>query len=241
MTPQVIFKNDDYAVLSKPAGMIVNNADTSRDEYTLQDWVREEFGIVEDDSSEFLRRGGIVHRLDKETSGVILVALNEKSFSFMQSQFRERKVEKEYIALCHGKMINKGYLNVPIGRLPWNRMKFGVIPKGRESYTEFKVLSNYILRDGKNKYELSLVKAFPKTGRTHQIRVHFQYAGHPIFADSLYGGRKMYNIDKKYLHRHFLHASKITFLSPTTESTVSYEACLTPELNYLLDKLERLT
>lgn len=240
MIPQVIFKDENYAVLSKPSGMIVNNADTSKEVHTLQDWVKEVFGLEEGNVSDFLKRSGIVHRLDKETSGAILIAFNEKSFSFLQNQFKERIVEKEYIALCHGKMVEEGHISAPIGRLPWNRMRFGVLPKGRESYTEFKVLKKYVLRDGKNKYDLSLVNAFPKTGRTHQIRVHFQYAGHPIFADPLYGGRKTYNIDKKYLDRHFLHASKIAFRSPTTGAMVNYDVPLAPELNDLLNSHETI-
>lgn len=240
--PEIIFSNTDYIVLNKPSGMIVNNADTNRDVFTLQDFVQEQFVLErqtdDPDKSEFLQRGGIVHRLDKETSGVLLVALNEQTFKNLQSQFKERTTEKEYTALCHGKINSGGEINVPIGRLPWNRMRFGVIPSGRESQTTFEVDRHYVLSEGKVHEELTLLNVFPKTGRTHQIRVHLQYAGHPIFGDSLYAGRKTYNHDKKYLQRHFLHARKITVTSPTTLERVTYEASLSPEL---VDFLAQLT
>ena len=240
---QIIFNDENYAILNKPAGMIVNNADTSRKVVTVQDWVEENFKLQEkgDGSggeSEFLKRGGIVHRLDKETSGALIVALNEESFVFLQNQFKERTVKKEYIALCHGKMIDESEISAPIGRLPWNRMRFGVIPQGRAAHTKFKTITHYHLKEGKSFEELSLLRVFPVTGRTHQIRVHLQYAGHPIFADPLYGGRKTYNHDKKYLARHFLHAEKISFISPTSEKNVTYEAPLSPELSALLKLLE---
>ena len=247
MQPEILFQDENYLIVNKPSGMIVNNADTSKDLFTLQDFINKNFparlasesvagrqlstfNSELGSASEFLNRGGIVHRLDKETSGVLIVALNEESFAFLQQQFKDRTTKKEYTALCHGKLVEEGEINVPIGRLPWNRMRFGVIPQGRESYTKFKTIEHKVLLDGKNKEDLSLVRVFPLTGRTHQIRVHFQYVGHPIFADSLYAGRKTYDHDKHYLNRHFLHASNITFISPTTKETVTYEAPLSPEL-----------
>ncbi len=233
--PQVIFQDENFVVINKPSGMIVNNADTARDEYTVQDWILENYKLqtsnenIEKDS-EFEKRGGIVHRLDKETSGALIVALNSDSFDLIQKQFKDRIVKKEYIALVHGKLVTEGEINVPIGRLPWNRMRFGVIPQGRESYTKFKTLSHKKLIDGRNTEELSLVEVYPQTGRTHQIRVHMQYAGHPIYADSLYAGRKTFARDRKHLNRHFLHASKISFISPTTEKKVTFLVPLTSEL-----------
>lgn len=236
LIPEVLFKDDDILVVSKPAGMIVNNADTSRKVYTLQDFVKENFPIGKSKTSEsdFFKRGGIVHRLDKETSGVLIIARNEESFINLQAQFKEHRVDKVYTALCHGKLVSEGEINVPIGRLPWNRMRFGVIPQGREAHTKFKVLKHLCLKTGKSSEVLSLVEVYPKTGRTHQIRVHFQYASFPIFSDALYAGRKIYANDKKYLNRHFLHASKITFSHPKTNVKMTIEAPLTSELvNFL--------
>ncbi len=239
IVPQIIYQNDDFLVINKPAGMIVNNADTSRDEFTVQDWVEEKIKKQKENSNnvetDFEKRGGIVHRLDKETSGALIIALTEDAFTKLQSQFKNREVEKVYLALCHGQMVAEGEINVPIGRLPWNRMRFGVIPQGRESYTKFKTLKHFTFVNGREKEKLSLVEVYPKTGRTHQIRVHLQYAGHPIFADSLYSGRKTYARDKKFLGRHFLHASKITITNPVTEKRQTFEAPLVAELSSFLD------
>ncbi len=237
-TPELLHTTQSYIIINKPAGMIVNNADTSKAVYTVQDYVADNFEIEKaDPQSEFTKRGGIVHRLDKETSGVLIIALTEIAFTAIQSQFKNREVSKEYIALCHGKLPEEGQINAPIGRLPWNRMRFGVIPSGRESYTEFKLIGIKQFVDGKKKEALSLIRVFPKTGRTHQIRVHMQYSGHPIFADSLYAGRKTYASDKKYLQRHFLHAAKIQFTDPETSSIVNFEAPLTSDLVAFLAQL----
>lgn len=238
--PEVIHSEPEFIIINKPAGMIVNKADTAKDEYTIQDWVDKNYRLTDEDdsSSEFLRRGGIVHRLDKETSGVLIIALTKEAFIALQKQFKEKIVQKEYIALVHGKLVTEGELNVPIGRLPWNRMRFGVIPQGRESFTRFRVLEYKVLKEGKKSEILSLVAVFPKTGRTHQIRVHMQYAGHPIFADSLYAGRKNIVHDRKHLSRHFLHAKKITLKNPVTGKEMSFEAPLSPEL---VDFLSTLT
>lgn len=240
-TPQVLFSDENFIVITKPYGMIVNNADTSNNFYTVQDWVLENYPFSNPNSqvdSEFLNRGGIVHRLDKETSGALIVALNEKSFLELQKQFKERTVKKEYIAVVHGKLVAEGEINVPIGRLPWNRMRFGVIPQGRESYTKFRTVAFKKLNGGRETEELSLVEVHPQTGRTHQIRVHMQYAGHPIFADSLYAGRKQIARDRKHLNRHFLHASKISFISPTTQKKVEFISPLTSELVDFLGQLQ---
>lgn len=243
MSPQIIHCDSNIVVLNKPAGMIVNNADTSRNDFTVHDYVSKNFKLTSSNESslgekEFLDRGGIVHRLDKETSGALLVALNEQTFRALQKQFKERTVKKEYVALCHGKMIEEGEINVPIGRLPWNRMRFGVIPQGREAYTKFKTVSHHKLIDGRSVEELSLLKVFPQTGRTHQIRVHLQYAGHPVFADALYAGRKTILRDRKFLSRHFLHASTISFVDPGSEKHITYEAPLSKELSDFLKILK---
>src|SRR3989344_3955664 len=148
---------------------------------------------------EFKSRRGIAHRLDKETSGILLITKNPISFLNLQSQFKERKVEKTYVALVHGEVKpGTGEINVPVGRLPFNRKRFGVIAGGRESITKYKVLSikHYAVPAGRQvsdgkKEPLSLLELYPKTGRTHQIRVHLKYFGYPVFSDPLYGGRKI--------------------------------------------------
>lgn len=231
----IIFENDDFMVIDKPFGLTVNKSDTTTGEETLQDLVNA-LGKVEHDSSneEFTNRGGIVHRLDKETSGVIIVAKNAAAFSALQAQFKERRVEKQYVALAHGEINPKtGDIDVPVGRLPWNRKRFGALAGGREAQTHYEVIKEYIL----DKEILSLVRLFPKTGRTHQIRVHLKFINHPIFGDPLYGGRKTSRSDRKILPRVFLHAEKIAFYDPKTNERVEFEAKLSKELSQTLDKL----
>ena len=200
---------------------------------------KNETGIVTHDRiSEFLKRGGVVHRLDKETSGVLIIAKNEESFINLQKQFKEGRVEKTYIALCHGEIKpSTGEINIPIGRLPWNRMRFGVLPQGREARSKYKVLSIKYLVSNDLREPLSLVEVYPETGRTHQIRVHMQYIGHPILADELYAGRKISKRDRKLLPRHFLHASKIEFYHPQTGEKLTFESPLPKDLASFLSKL----
>lgn len=248
MNITILFEDDYLLIIDKPAGITVNRAETTRHETTIQDWAEEKLGITYEVSSikygdrdwtpaiEFSQRGGIVHRLDKETSGVLILAKTPEAFVELQRQFREREVKKIYQALSHGKIQPvEGEINVPVGRLPWNRKQFGIVPGGRESKTLYKVLSYY--QQQKTKEVLSLVELYPQSGRTHQIRVHLKYIGHPIFSDFLYAGRKTARDDRKILSRVFLHASKISFSHPRTKETMSFESPLSPELQELLKTL----
>lgn len=229
MEPKIIFEDDHLLVIDKPSGMTVNRADTTRGEQTLQDFVIQYLHLpqprIEKDEdgyrNAFLERSGIVHRLDKETSGLILTAKTEKAFRELQKQFKERTVQKRYIALVHGVVKpGEGEINVPIGRQEWNRMRFGVVAGGKEAQTNYHALDYRIAKKGKEK--LTLVELEPKTGRTHQIRVHMKYLGYPLFADFLYAGRKTQRADRKHLSRVFLHAAKISFLHPETGERMSF-------------------
>lgn len=234
---KVLFENDDYFVIDKPAGVTVNRSDTTGGELTLQDLVEKEGKIDKSDSDqEFLNRSGIVHRLDKETSGVLIIAKNSIAFRKVQAQFKERTVEKSYLALVHGKLIlEKGEINVPVGRLPWNRKRFGVLAGGREASTSYEVISNFQLPITNE--ALSLVRLFPKTGRTHQIRVHLKYINHPIFSDPLYGGRKVSKKDRQTLPRIFLHAHSISFNDPSTDERKKIVSELNKDLSDFLNLL----
>ena len=260
MEPRVIFEDNDLLVLDKPAGMIVNRSDTTKGEKTVQDVVEDYLKITnpklqipnkskipnsniqnnldfKDSDLVFRSRAGIVHRLDKETSGILLVAKNPQAFINLQAQFKERKVQKTYIALAHGKIEPEvGEINVSVGRLPWNRKRFGVIADGRESVTKYKTINNLQLTIDHE--PLTLLELYPKSGRTHQIRVHLQYIHHPIFSDPLYAGRKTSRNDRKLLSRVFLHASKISFCHPAKNEMVSFESPLPEELNKFLETLE---
>ncbi len=196
-------------------------------------------GKVYNIEEEFYNRGGIVHRLDKETSGILLVAKNPESFGKLKQQFMSRTVKKTYTALAHGKIIpEKGEINAPVGRLPFNRTHFGVVAGGREALTYYSVISNYQFSISKKNIEvLTLSELYPQTGRTHQIRVHLKYLGHPIFSDELYAGRKTAREDRKYLPRLFLHASKISFNHPSTGKSIKIEIPLPQDLQTFLSNL----
>lgn len=235
-TLSLIFEDKVLLVVDKPAGVIVNASDTTAREITLQDMVTSYLHLAPysgekvdsyNTTQVFHSRAGIVHRLDKETSGVILVAKNPEAFAALQKQFKERVVQKVYVALVHGEVIPKqGEIRAPIGRLPWNRMRFGVLAEGREALTTYEVMQTYI----RGKETFSLLHLFPHTGRTHQLRVHTKYIQHPIVADELYAGRKVARNDRKALSRIFLHAFRITFQHPVTNQQVTYESPLPQEL-----------
>lgn len=234
LQPTILYEDVHMVVLNKPAGMIVNNADTTKGEETLQDWIEGKFPKEEKDGSDFYNRAGIVHRLDKETSGIILVAKTPEAFIELQRQFKERIVKKTYIALAHGKVFPEGgTINVPVGRLPWNRMQFGVVAGGRDSVTRYRVISN--LQFPISNEQMTLLELYPETGRTHQIRVHLKHIGFPIFSDPLYGGRKQARADRKVLNRVFLHAAKILFLHPSTQKEISIESPMPDELQKVLN------
>jgi 23S rRNA pseudouridine1911/1915/1917 synthase len=233
---KIIFEDEDILVLDKPSGVTVNKADTTKDEFTVQDYLEEKFKnnnayLSADQESDFYKRAGFVHRIDKETSGVLVVAKNPQSFENLQAQFKDRKVSKAYIALVHGHVDSSdGEISVPVGRLPWNRKRFGVLAGGKEAVTRYKILEKF-------EKPFTLMELNPKTGRTHQIRVHLKYFNHPIFGDSLYAGRKTSRDDRKTLERFFLHAQKISFYHPKTGDKVEFESPLPTELENVLSIL----
>ncbi len=232
LTPGIIFEDDEIVVVDKPAGWIVNDAATAKGQPTIQDWLRENFKFPIFNSLEC--RNGIVHRLDKETSGILLVAKNKNTFEYLQSQFKERGVKKSYTALLHGKLEKEeGIIEAEVGRLPWNRRRFGVLPGGRYSKTKYKVRE--IL--AKDKESFSLVDFYPETGRTHQIRIHARHIGHPIVGDEFYAGRKTARNDRKWCPRLFLHASEITFTHRDKE--ITFQSDLATDLETVLHSLEK--
>lgn len=232
MEPEIIFKDESLLILNKPPGWIVNEARTARDQPVIQRWVALNFKFPI--SNDRIFRNGIVHRLDKETSGILIVAKTEAAFKDLQSQFKARQVKKEYLALAHGKIEPKtGIVEVPVGRLPWNRERFGVLPGGRAAETNYKVKKYY----EKEKEKFSFLALKPKTGRTHQIRIHLKHLGYPIVSDEFYAGRKTARADRKWCPRLFLHASKISFKHPGSKKPVSYESGLPQDLMTSLQKL----
>lgn len=248
---KIIFENSKFLAVDKPAGVIVNRADTSKNFVTLQDMIEERYKISEtprvegkefiidgyNKFDEFISRSGIVHRLDKETSGIILVAKDPQTFLELQNQFKTSQVKKKYIALVHGHVSDsEGEIDAPVARLPWNRKRFGIHPEGREAKTQFKVLE--IIKGAHE--NTSLLEVAPLTGRTHQIRVHFQHIHHPIFADELYAGRKTARDDRKILGRHFLHAYQISFIDPETKKVLVLESLLPQDLANTVEILKKV-
>lgn len=274
---KIIYEDNDLLVIDKPAGMVVNRAETVKRE-TVQDWVETKIKMKNKQSlisrklenekikkeSDFLNRSGIVHRLDKETSGLLIIAKNEESFYELQRQFKEREVEKKYLTLVHGKVSpEKGKIEAPINRNPFDRKKFGVFLGGREAVTEYRVAGYYqksqtgchaefisaspkdkgipkqVRNDSESREKefFTLVEVSPKTGRTHQIRVHFKYIGHPVVADEIYAGRKTSRDDRQWCPRLFLHASYLRFRQPKNKLKIKLESPLKQDLNLVLSNL----
>lgn len=245
----ILFENDLFLVIDKPAGMVVNRADTQK-ALTVQEWLEEGVNkkIIQElrnskerIDQEFVSRGGIVHRLDKETSGILILSKTPQAFEHLKNQFKNGLTEKTYLTLVHGKVApREGEINVPIGRLPWNRMRFGVLMGGREAQTYYKVKEYFFLSDGKKKLPLTLLEMYPKTGRTHQIRVHMQHLGYPLFSDELYAGRRQSKADRRILPRHFLHAARLSIIPPEEKSVRVFESLLPNILQDFLNNLERV-
>ena len=173
---KIVFENDDFLVVEKPAGIVTTKE--GKDDNTLEDWLREV-------RLNNLPRNGIIHRLDKGTSGLLLVAKNEKAFLNFKKQFKERTVTKKYYCLVCGESVMEGSIDLPISRSNYGFGKFGVNPDGKKALTKFKVIKKFEL-EGKI---VSLVDIDLFTGRTHQIRVHFSYLSWPIVGDKLYGSK----------------------------------------------------
>lgn len=244
----ILFEDDDIIVLDKPAGVVVNRA-ASVSGTTVQDWVESYVhtltaippGIYSpEETAEFISRSGVVHRIDKETSGILLVAKHPRAFFSLKSQFMAHAVAKEYRALVHGNVVPKdGEVSAPVGRLPWNRMRFGVFPEGRTAHTSYHAVSYFQKKDSSND-TYSLLIVAPTTGRTHQIRVHLQYLNHPIVSDPLYVGRKRLRSDKTWCTRLFLHASRIHFRHPVTNSEMDVQSPLPEDLQTAIHSLREL-
>lgn len=256
MKLNIIFENDQILVIDKPSGLVVNKSETIIWE-TLQDILSEYFQLSDLGVGD---RAGIVHRLDRETSGILVVAKTESAFSNLQEQFRNRQVIKEYIALVHGKVDeDKGNINARIGRIG-KFGKFGIVDKryiaGRETQTGYKVVDRFKMKDKEfNKLILAdlskarvdylkshglfftLLKVLPKTGRTHQIRVALKSISHPVVSDLIYTPSKLLKFDLGWCPRLFLHSAKLSFADPVTKKRVSFDSALPKDLKSALSFL----
>ena len=227
----IVYEDADLVVVSKSAGMVVHVGAGVRTG-TLVNALLHHIGSLSTAGGEL--RPGIVHRLDKMTSGLVIVAKNDVAHRALAAQFKGRDVHKTYTLLVHGRVANdSGEIKAPVGRDPIRRvrMKVGGI-RPREALTRYRVLRRFP--------HFTLLEAEPRTGRTHQIRVHFASLGHPIVGDTLYGAPGKLSIagrEEKTLSRNFLHASAIEFRHPRTEALVSLRAPLPVELERFLSTL----
>ena len=239
MDVPILYEDDILLAVDKPAGMVVNDAANVSDTTLAQIMAKRlKIATIGDKSDAFAIRAGIVHRLDKQTSGIVLVAKNPDTFAALQNQFLVRSVEKEYIALVHGRIIPvEGTIRAPIGRLPWNRTHFGVIPEGRQAHTTYTVEKLY-------KHEgqvFTLICLIPRTGRTHQLRVHCAWIRHSIVSDPQYSGRKTLASDLSFCPRMFLHARKIGFQHPHLQKRLIIESKMPDDLQKVITQLTFFT
>lgn len=225
----VIYEDSYLMGISKPAGMVVHPAEGCRSGTLLNALLYYNHKINPD--KDF--RGGIVHRLDKDTSGIILIAKTMPAYDALSRLFKERKIIKFYTALVLGSFKEKsGIIDIPIARSKKDRKKMDVSLYGRESQTEFKVLKSF-----KN---CSLLEVQPKTGRTHQIRVHLNHIGHPIIGDKTYGNKETKILARSFgIKRHFLHAGRIIFNHPFSNTRTDITDRLPLDLKLPLESIEQ--
>jgi len=239
MNIKILYEDKNLLVLNKPAGITVH-ADGKNKDKTVADWLILNYPKIKNVGEPFLiertggkvekiKRPGIVHRLDKETSGALVVAKDQKTFDFLKGQFQKHQVQKAYRAFVYGNVPDpkaslatrkRGIINVPIGRSP---KSFGAFTAGRgakepikESITEYIILDKFSIvnEESKQKEDYTYIEAYPKTGRTHQIRVHMRFINHPVVSDPIYRGKKEKALG---FDRLALHATSISLNMPNGE------------------------
>ena len=231
---EIIFEDNDIIIINKQPGLVVHPG-SGNQTGTLVNAL-----LHHDEELRFLPRAGIVHRLDKDTSGIMVVTKNEFSYLNLVSQLKERKVNRHYLAIVVGEPLSGLTINEPIGRHPKLRTKQAVTEAGKEAITNFKI------KERMGGYTLLNVSL--ETGRTHQIRVHLAFINFPILGDSVYGGRKKFvagttEAEKKEIlkfPRQALHAEKLEFIHPTSGKSVNYSAKTPKDLTQLIELLKNL-
>jgi 23S rRNA pseudouridine1911/1915/1917 synthase len=221
----VIYEDDAFLVVNKPAGMVVHPA-LGHPSGTLVNALLAHCPQVAQAGGP--DRAGIVHRLDKDTSGLILVAKDEATRAALQRQFKRRQVAKTYLALVEDQVQpREGIIDAPIGRDKRQRKQMAVVRSGRPAQTMYRVVE-YLA-------DHTLLEVRPHTGRTHQVRVHLAWMGYPVVGDTTYGYRRQ----RLLQDRHFLHAARLRFSHPGTGEEVTFEAPLPPQLAAVLEQLRR--
>ena len=216
MEIEVLYEDNETLVINKPVDLVVNRADSVAAP-TVQDWIEERQGekFFQYTDKLFRQRSGFCHRLDKETSGCLVIAKNPDALRYYLKLFKERKLTKEYVALVHGRVEpSEGTVILPMKRSLFDREKWQVHYEGKKAVTSWKVLKRFRYENSEHwKNALTYLRLNLKTGRTHQIRVHLSFLGWPIFADEKYLNKELAERDREFLSHHFLHAERIIFKS----------------------------
>jgi len=234
----IIFEDSDILVINKPAGLVVHNP-PGRSDDSIVDYILEHKIIDKSLDWPDPHRPGIVHRLDKDTSGLLIVAKNPETLLNLQNQFKNREIKKEYTALVFGNVQpEKGSIIADIARHK-TKDKQTIVSDyedgGKTAQTDYETLNHYKYHN----QDLTLVRCFPQTGRMHQIRIHLKHLGYPIIGDQMYFFKPSKRLSKELnINRQFLHASKITFQYPKTKKMITFESKLANDLNNVLQKLK---
>jgi 23S rRNA pseudouridine1911/1915/1917 synthase len=228
----IVYEDEDLVVVNKPAGMAVH-VGAGVKSGTVVNALLHHIGTLSTEGGEL--RPGIVHRLDRMTSGLLLVAKNNVAHRQLAAQFKERKIRKTYIALVHGRLpAESGEIHSSVGRDRVHRVRMRTAGIGaREARTRYRVLRRFA--------QFTLVEAQPLTGRTHQIRVHFSSIRHPVVGDTLYGAPSQFRVagrERKTLQRNFLHAAAIEFVHPRSAQPMRFESPTPAELEQFLSQVE---
>lgn len=219
---EIVFEHSDFLVIHKPAGLLVHPPSEKSEVLSLVDWLLGTYKNIK--TIGVSKRPGIVHRLDKDTSGLMIIVLTNEAHAIFSDMFRDRTIKKTYHALVHRHPEKEGTINVPIGRHRTIRNRMAHVSEGRSSKTHYKVLEYF-------EDDTTLVEVKPVTGRTHQIRVHLTYEGHPLLGDILYGKKS------KLIKRHALHAYQLEFEYKGESFCITKEA--PKDFKYALSRMKR--
>ncbi len=217
----IVFEDDDIAVINKPQGLVVHPASSYKDATLVHGLLHQMDNLSEING---VIRPGIVHRIDKDTSGLLVVAKHDRAHQILSDMLKNHEIKRTYMAIVYGHFNEqKATIDAPIGRSPKNRLKMAVIKDGKHAITHFEVIEQFD--------QYALIKCQLETGRTHQIRVHLAYINHPILGDPIYGPKKVYGDTGQYLH-----AYQLEFDHPIKKEHLTFKVEMPSKFNDFLNK-----